>query len=335
MEKRIEHNKGFTLIELLIAMALLSIVMVMVVQFMSNTSGAYRKTKKNLAVQTEASEVMNQISDTLVQATYIRVSIDGDECYIIKKSEQSKQNKRSITKDTAGIDCDFVPDNYGNYASTGSVFDTTRKTVVNFDTYELVSAKKGEGNYPLTTDADYHSTDKVVRSFRMLRKGDNVSGDIASGDVESPYRYVIPKYLYVEYASPTFGNTMHVLYYFVKQKDGKHYSIYMDRYETADGDLTKGFNYAKNALKTKLGGLDADSISKDAEGLLTKIVSDFYLSADVDGNAILTNVLFESSGYQYNTVETINLRNSNVLSVRPQKLLGTDVSPSSSASSAP
>ena len=48
LSKARKHNQGFSLIELLIALTILSIVMIMVVQFMSTSSAAYRKNEKNL-----------------------------------------------------------------------------------------------------------------------------------------------------------------------------------------------------------------------------------------------------------------------------------------------
>ena len=48
MKKSKRNNKGFSIIELLVSIAILSIIMLVVVQFMSTTSGAYQKNKKNL-----------------------------------------------------------------------------------------------------------------------------------------------------------------------------------------------------------------------------------------------------------------------------------------------
>lgn len=326
MEKQIKHNKGFSLIELLIAMTIFSIVMVMVVQFMSTTSGAYRKTRKNLTLQTEAMQVMGQMSDTIMQATYIRLDIAGDECYTIKRTERDKTNERIIGKDSDGITWDFVPENYGNYAVTGDLFGKDREVILHADTYELLDRKLSGSDYqayPLDTDADYHPGDNKVRSFRMLRDAAGASIDVASGDVVSPYRYVIPEYIYVEYSTKdkqaVSGDpsgavesvTKHIIYYFKKDAGDENYSVYIYRYEAGPSEVaSKGFNYAKAQVVAQANAGD---------GLLTDMISDFYVSADAEGNAILTDVLFMNNGYEYNAVQTINFRNSNMMTARPQK----------------
>ena len=60
--------------------------------------------------------------------------------------------------------------------------------------------------------------------------------------------------------------------------------------------------------------------NKDYGGLITDKVSDFYLSADSEGNAILLDVMFEDGGYKYHAADTVICRNSDVLTLRPQKL---------------
>jgi hypothetical protein len=68
------------------------------------------------------------------------------------------------------------------------------------------------------------------------------------------------------------------------------------------------------------GKLDKDWYSKPeaATGRLTKHIQDFYLSANAEGNSFMINSVMAVSEYKYRTEETIKLRNSNVLSVRPQ-----------------
>ena len=319
MSKTKKVNQGFSLIELLIAVTILSIVMIMVVQFMSTSSAAHRKTKKNLSVQTEAMQVLEQMSDTLMQAEYVRVmSMDGT-MYTIT---QDSAGERKITPETAvgTFDYDFVPDNYGNYAEWCDYSYGNREVVVNFDTYELVDKATGD-NYPLDSDAD---AGREVRSFRALKNG-------------ADYSYIMPKYIYVEYATVRDDGTeatAHVVYYITDIKDAKEgtRSLYLYRYETDDpvNKRSLGYNFAcgHTAIRENLG----------EDGLITENLKDFYLSADSEGNAFLTNMLFSDGGYEYNTVETINFRNSNVLTVRPQKLYkvkGTGVPATTSTPTTP
>lgn len=291
LSKKSQQNKGFTLIELLIAMAILSIVMLMVGQFMSTTSGSYRKTKKNLNVQTEAQQVMDHISDTLMQANYIRVSCsDGNAYEIAMKSDGTTKENRTVTQvaDMA-VNYDFVPDDYGNYVKPSDADE--RKAIINYSTYQLVNLDGAKAvAYPKVGDYEYSSTENDVRSFRALRPSVD-------------YYYVKPDYIYAEYIDDV-GHIKHIIYYIKDEK------IYIYRY--TDNSKDKLYDYAK-AQVTRIA-------SSSGDGLLTDKIEDFYLSADVDGDALLTNVLFINEGYQYNAIETINFRNSNVLSVRPQNL---------------
>lgn len=289
MEKRIQHNKGFTLIELLIAMAILSIVMLMVVQFMSTTSGSYRKTKKNINVQTEALKTFEEMSDTLMQAQYIRInSKDGQLYEIVSDSKKKTVESRSISNVTprAGLGSDpvFVTDNYPNYVRSAG--DTAeRQIIIDYSNYKLITEDGTQ--YPLTGDRESVN----AYSFRMLKQGDK-------------HYYIKPNYIYAEYASKAEDGssiTMHVMYYI----NGKN--IYMCRYQPGSSD--QGFATARN------------KVPKSGEkGLLTNMLKDFYISADADGDSLLTNIMYENDGYLYNSVEPINFRNSNVLSVRPSEL---------------
>ncbi len=306
-----QRNKGFTFIELLIGMAILSIMMISLVQFMSTSSGAYRKTKKNLNVQTDAMQTMEQISDTLVQANYIRVSVDATEnhAYLIEAKSQNDDGSKTANKDMrtvqavtspailATVNYDFVPDNYGNYVNRSS---DERKVILDYDTYQIISEKGA--TYPLTGDYDYDSSGSTdVRSFRALMSG-------------SVNYYVKPEFIYVEYTSKdASGNDVlgHAIFYVKKIKEDD-YNIYLYRYQ--DDNRNNGYAYAKSkviALSNK-----TDSV----EGLVTDKIKDFYLSANTDGNAVLLNAMFLNDGYQYNAVEPVVFRNSNVLTVRPQDL---------------
>ncbi len=330
MSKTQKHNQGFSLIELLIAVTILSIVMIMVVSFMGTSSAAYRKNEKNLNVQTEAMRVIEQMSDTLMQAKYIRVVTKDKGMYTIKQKDASNNDARTITEASSytAIAYDFVPDNYGNYAKTQSLDTNDRKVIVDFDDYTLCSETKSGGSiqtYPLSSDADYLGS---VRSFRALKPS-------------SDYMYIKPEFIYAEYKN-TSGNIVHVLYHITDITDKKDNtcSIYMVRYESAPTATNVGYDHAKQTLLNNLGktlaAKDAVNASKytsdveasavlakidsGVEGFLTDKIGDFYLSADTEGNSLLTNVMFNDMGYQYNVIETINFRNSDVLTVRPQKL---------------
>lgn len=310
MHRQMNKNRGFTLVELLISMALLSIIMLMVTQFMSSTSAAEKKTKQNLKVQDEANEVMTNIADSLMQANYICVIPSDSYTYLVDKTSGNRTESltptsiATLTSDK-GADVTFrlVSDNYGNYVRPGTATDE-RKVIIDMDTYQLAGEKK-DTVYPLSGDLESPPLD--VRSFRVLKQ--EVSG-------KETYVYIQPAYIYAEYTvSKTQANgtvdelLCNVIYRFEYTADGGN--IYMYR-SSEDTDLGK---YTAGRLDTAKGKVDALS---DETGRLTKNLTDFYLSADAEGNALLTDVLFEIGGYKFNSADTINFRNSQVLTVRPQ-----------------
>ena len=298
--KKTNRNRGFTLIELLISMAILSIMMLMVIQFMSSTVMVNKKTKSNLKAQTEAKEVMSSISDNLMQANFVKVVPKSNDVYVMDKTTGSSRTKELPTGSssvTFPTDMCLVPDDYGNYVRNTTTNPDERKVIIDMDTYELLDAKESNGAYPLSGDLEVAVH---ARSFRILKQG---------GD----YLYVKPAYIYAEYVrTNSSGNDVlcNLIYRFAYDGD-KLTGIYLYRSseETDIGSQTPGrYNSAKIAVDSLTG----------SDGLLTKNASDFYLSADAEGNAFFVDALFKIKGYQYNSSDTINFRNSNVLTVRPQ-----------------
>jgi hypothetical protein len=302
-------------------MAILSIVMVMVVQFMSTTTMAQRKTKYNLQTQTESAEVMGEIKSVLQQANYVRVDSEDGKTYQVNKETSLDAEKRAgnvatvdLTTDyKSAINFDLVPDNYGNYIrkqtdDSGNPTDE-RKVILNLDTFKICTGKKADSAayYPTSGDLD-DSAD--VRSFRLLKQN-------------GEYYYIKPEHIYVEYvAKDSSGKNIlcNIIYRFVKNSDGG-YSIYIKR-SADDVDIGK---YTKNRYATMKD--EVDSMATDvADGRLSNHIQDFYLSADAEGNALVVDTVFAVKEYQYHVAETVNIRNSNVLCVRPQntyKIQGT------------
>ena len=307
MNRRTSRNKGFTLIELLICMALLSIVMVMVVQFMSSTAGANRKTQYNMKVQSVANEVMLNISESLMRAEYVKVVPINSNCYTVSNTAtqadptSSVEMKREATLATPTVslpaNAQLVPDNYGNYVNPTP--DTERKVIIDMDTYELPGEKK-DTVYPLAGDMEEGT---VARSFRILKQ------EIGGKDT---YLYVVPLYIYAEYRVREDDDTEKlccVIYKF----DYTEKKIFMFRSSPEDTDLstvTNRFSYARSEVDALTG----------TEGMLTEYMTHCYLSADVEGNALLLETYFNVNNYQYNSSDTVQFRNSQVLTVRPQNL---------------
>ncbi|MBQ8951849.1 MAG: type II secretion system protein [Eubacterium sp.] len=65
------NNYGMSLLEIVIALAILSLLMVAVLSLISNNTVIFRKTKKDMQMQTQAEEAYNIISDDLKSAKYV------------------------------------------------------------------------------------------------------------------------------------------------------------------------------------------------------------------------------------------------------------------------
>ncbi len=289
-------NRGFSLIELLIAVAILSIIMVMISGFLSSTLIAQRKTKKSMQMQTEAQKIYYQLSEMLMQATYVRVQIDSRDRNVYVYDAESRSCVSDGTKSLNSIN--LVPDNYANYQLGGRTQE--RKVRVDYDTGELYADKTNL--YPAAGN-EIDIDDTSVISFRALTK------ETAKG-VYQAYYYIIPEYIYIEYSSGKDKKSYAIYQY---DKDNRTLSMYRPDSDLAANQVPSATVNFKEAR---------DAIAGDS-GVVSQYVENFYLTADPDGNAIsfsmkLADKNYEGYGYQLN--DTVKIRNSYVLSVKPQLL---------------
>lgn len=273
---------------------------------MSTTTMANKKTRNNLEVQTEASMVMSNLEDTLVTASYVSVNPWIYNAYELENESSISKDKRTDTKSAALLTTDFgasvayqlVPDYYGEYCKSAAVTDE-RRAIVNMDTYQLAGKAKGT-YYPLTGDTESGSK----RSFRVLQQG-------------GTNYYIIPGDIYVEYytTQPSGDRYLNYAIYRLSLNTDGTFSLYMYRSPENVDKSTELNRFLKAQAHCTMTG---------DEGLLTKHLQDFYMSADVDGNAMVFNFVSEVGKYKYNVVQTVKFRNSNVLTVSPQKLFKED-----------
>lgn len=318
MESQMNKNKGFSLIELLIAVTLLSVIMIMVVQFMSSTSWAITKTKKNQNIQTEAMEVGGQFSDTLMQATYIRVRTKDNKIYNLNTDMDGDKKKRELQDaEDLPVQRDFVVDNYPNYLGT-----TGRQIILNqievtppATNPQLYTLMNTDGYiYPLYGDEDA----TPVMSFRKL-----TSNRVTNPAAKS--LYVEPEYIYIQYQNKEIVAGVeteidsYAIYYFTD--DNK---IYMAR-----GALSELANAGADGFGALLNPHNDSAVARvkaneaNGVGLVTENLSDCYFSADTEANTVFLDMLFENEkfeGYTYNYVDAVVLRNTNVLTVPPQQM---------------
>lgn len=104
------NNGGFTFIELVIAVAMLTIVMGSIVQFMATTTVTYNRTNHDNEVQSQAQDVYDTISSCIMQA-----------------------NKVILYGDAGGGDEYFISDNQPKVEfidpTTGKLLNSSRKTL--------------------------------------------------------------------------------------------------------------------------------------------------------------------------------------------------------------
>ena len=282
-----KKNKGFSLIELLIAVTILSIIMIMVTQFMSTTSWAVTRTKKNQSIQTEAMEVGGQLTDTVMQATYVRVQTHDRNFFTISTDLAGANKERVVSNVGSGLSSHLVVDNFPNVYKHSSGLD-----VILYETdYSLVDTQGRRYGDDLSG--------QTVTSFRVLRDGK---------DADMQPNYVKPKYIYVQYKQKDAGTEYNA--YAIFWFDGN--AIYVNRGKMTDAGMDNGdgFNAARDAINS-------------SKSVLTENVLDCYFSADTEANTLYMDMTFENpkfKGYSYNYVESVVLRNTNVLTVPPQQM---------------
>lgn len=107
------NNKGFTLIEVLVALAVSSVVITIVVAFISQGSRFYRTQSNTINLQNELQETSNVITDTLQEATYLSITSNSKNLEVYTGSYKivegkklfinEKGSSRYILRDGSGI----------------------------------------------------------------------------------------------------------------------------------------------------------------------------------------------------------------------------------------
>ena len=319
MNKQMNQNKGFSLIELLIAIAILAIIMVMISGFVSSTVAADRRTKRDMQMQEEAQRIYSQLSDAIMQATYIRVQAADDKVY---EYDAAKNECTDVSSSVSLGTKHFVPDDYCNYQIQYKGQEYPRKVIVNFDDFTLVNEK--DKTYPVAGAASIDNDTELVKSFRALKQTDSTT------NLTTEY-FIQPKYIYIEYSNSSteikyeadddtkpVESTKSKVACMVLEYDKDARKIYVYRHEKAD-DVPTIFNFSK--VDSTMN--DTTKVDKK-NSYLSDSVKEFYLSADSDANSMDIVLNFENKknpGYFYRLKEIVKIRNSNVLTVKPQLLL--------------
>lgn len=306
MNQKVNKNKGFSLVELLIAIAILAIIMMMISGFVTSTLHTQRKTKKDMQIQEEAQRIYSQFSDILMQATYVRVKSKDNKGYVYDSGSGKINTSSSTNLGTTN----FVPDNYPNYQLNDGL--NSRKIIVDYNDFQLYN--EDDKTYP-GAGSEIDNDSEVIKSFRALTKK-----DASLGDTYQEYYYVQPEYIYIEYSKGKTSTKADKTYAIFKYDD-KNNKLYLYRYENGSSEevpsATNNFSAAVTKINSQI------SSKGDKFGFISENVEEFYLSANPDDNSLSVVMKIENEkyeGYRYNLKEIVNLRNSNVLTVKPQLL---------------
>lgn len=107
------NNKGFTLTEVLVALAVSSVVITIVIAFISQGSRFYKTQSNTINLQNELQETSNVITDTLQEATYLKIASGNNALSVYTGSYKivagkklfinEKGSSRYILRDGSGI----------------------------------------------------------------------------------------------------------------------------------------------------------------------------------------------------------------------------------------
>ncbi|WP_443662172.1 PilW family protein [Eshraghiella crossota] len=91
------NNKGFTLTEVLVALAVSSVVITIVIAFISQGSRFYKTQSNTINLQNELQETSNVITDTLQEATYLSITSNSKNLEVYTGSYEIKERKKLFT----------------------------------------------------------------------------------------------------------------------------------------------------------------------------------------------------------------------------------------------
>lgn len=91
------NNKGFTLTEVLVALAVSSVVITIVIAFISQGSRFYKTQSNTINLQNELQETSNVITDTLQEATYLSIISNSKNLEVYTGSYEIKEGKKLFT----------------------------------------------------------------------------------------------------------------------------------------------------------------------------------------------------------------------------------------------
>lgn len=252
----------------------------------------------------------------------------------------------------------YISENYPNYQLIDLPNAKQRKVIVDYENGYLYN--ESNQKYPMddaavgtteTTEADgTTSTEEVIAKSRIDRdyNANNILKSFRVLDGNTKY-YVMPKYIYIEYsmADTEATSTESVIQkkvdgsgdinatvvtskstkknYVIFKYDDKDGFLYMYRFENDGSTFVPQKDSYANAVKKidSITQYDSSSKRRKVDGLVSSNISELYISASPDNNTMDLDMIIQDSKYtskQYKFFETVNFRNNNVLTTKPQLL---------------
>lgn len=173
------NKKGFTLVELLVCVAIMSVIALLISQFIASTTGAYRRIYSQTKIQETCQDSLNQISNIVRNSKSLTITKNGADG-TIKMESLNDEDKKIILK--------YIPDANGN----GCIY-------VDYDYNATVDAENAgkdefdEISYPdiaeTTSGEEYNSfllTD-MVKEFKVdlatYKTQETIDGKVVESDV--------------------------------------------------------------------------------------------------------------------------------------------------------
>lgn len=279
----VEHkrnNKGFTFVELILAVAIMSIIMVSIVHFMTTTSTVYSRSNRDNEVQSIAQDVYDQVYSCLMQAN--KVIITGH----AKKADGTYDGLKIYASDSMDVLADEV-------------------SRVSQTTGSMCNDQEKELKYILNTvtvqDTSGQHLPQPLYAFRSLKQKDATSGNDTFTELKV---YA----LYVEYQTKVAGGyeTCYATFCY-DDMEGK---LYLNRHY--DSDMASEPRYFTTAnLKSVI---DYHREAEDANLLCQTIDTDgFRVVVDAENGGIGLILEFDNYKLTYENQGMVKVRNKNVL----------------------
>ncbi len=309
-------NKGFSFVELIIVVAILSIVMIMVSQFMMSTVNTYTRTNADNKVQANAQETYDKIANHIMMAQAVKISTTSIKTETI--TEERKISTGAILSNTISSGSSYV----GNFEMVKDIDETCKykdEELYIDNSTSLLKYKTATSNgylFSLNSKSivpfkgvNYATVNmnSATDTMKTVIKKATIDANALNILYEDNERYYVAKYCFV---GPTG----------VGKQDGKLYLkiepttlLLADEYA---GNDVQQLEYKKKKLLA-VGKINTTDVIKD-EYLLCSGVEKFTLITEGNNNAIGINIEFVNKNMTYKSKGMISIRNSNVLS-RPDK----------------